>query len=151
MIKHALIVGSSGIVGYPLSRYLLLDNDWKVTGVARHDYEHKPNQMDVVLCDISNKNNCDIKLDKLKDITHIFYVLWVNKNDEEENCKINRQMFQNLLSTVQKNNPNMQYVYLQTGTKHYGNWVGPEKGKPFSCKSDLSKDKLLPLEKTILN
>jgi len=99
-----------------------------VTGVARKDYEDKPHRMDFISCDILNAQDCESKLGHLNDVTHIFYVIWVSKATEEENCKYNRQMLQNLLN-VQNKNPNLRYFYLQTGTKHYGNWVGPQHGQ----------------------
>jgi len=127
--KHALIVGSSGIIGFPLSQQLLLRSDWKISGVARKDYEHRPKEVDLVACDVTNEQDCEAKLSKLKGITHIFYVTWVSRPTEEENCKVNSKMLQNVLTYVQKGDHNLKYVYLQTGTKHYGNWVGPEKGQ----------------------
>jgi nucleoside-diphosphate-sugar epimerase len=124
--KHALILGSSGIIGFPLSQQLILRSDWKITGVARKDYDHRPKEVDLVTCDLTNAQECDNKLGNLKGITHIFYVTWVSRPTEEENCKVNREMFQNVLTAVQKADNCLQYVYLQTGTKHYGNWIGPK-------------------------
>jgi nucleoside-diphosphate-sugar epimerase len=127
--KHALIVGSSGIVGYPLSQELLLRNDWQITGIARKDYDHRPKGVDFVSCDLTSAQDVESKLSKVTGITHVFYVTWVSTKSEEENCRVNRDMFQNVLTAVQSGKNNLQYVYLQTGTKHYGNWLGPSAGQ----------------------
>jgi nucleoside-diphosphate-sugar epimerase len=127
MVKHALIIGSSGIIGFPLSEYLLLCRDWKVTGVARKDYEHRPERLNLFRCDVSDDSDVK-KLAELKDVTHLFYVLWVPGKSEEEQCKVNKRVFQNVLTTIQQGSKNLQYVYLQTGNKHYGMHMGPTKG-----------------------
>jgi nucleoside-diphosphate-sugar epimerase len=85
--------------------------------------------VDLVTCDLTKAEDVQSNLGKLKGITHIFYVTWVSKESEEENCKVNREMFQNVLTAVQKGQNDLKYVYLQTGTKHYGNWLGPSAGQ----------------------
>jgi nucleoside-diphosphate-sugar epimerase len=128
-MKKCLIIGSSGIVGYPLSKHLILHNDWKVYGVARKDYDSRPKEVELVICDISSEESCMQKLASLEGITHIFYVTWSPKGSEEEQAKSNKKMFQNVLQAVQKKSAEtLVYVYLQTGTKYYGVHVGPEKG-----------------------
>jgi nucleoside-diphosphate-sugar epimerase len=139
MCKHALIVGSSGIVGHPLAQRLLLQPEWKVTGIARRGYEHKPEGLNLITCDITSREDCENSLGNLNDITHVFYVIWVNTKDDETNCSVNRKIIQNILSVVQKASPGLVYFYLQTGTKHYGNWVGPEKGQITPAREDLPR------------
>jgi nucleoside-diphosphate-sugar epimerase len=139
MCKHALIIGSSGIVGHPLSQHLLLNPEWKVTGVARNDYRHKPEGLNLVTCNVTSLEDCQRNLGHLNDITHVFYVIWVNTEDEEKNREVNRKIIQNILTVVQKASPNLSHFYLQTGTKHYGNWVGPEKGQVTPAREDLPR------------
>jgi nucleoside-diphosphate-sugar epimerase len=134
--KHALIVGSSGIIGYPLSQHLLLRGDWRVTGVARKDYSYRPKEVNLLTCDLTNGQEAREKLGTLRGVTHVFYVTWVQKETEEENCKVNREMLRNVLQGVQTPENDLRYFYLQTGTKHYGNWLGPKIGQKTPARED---------------
>ncbi|GJV17727.1 3-oxo-delta(4,5)-steroid 5-beta-reductase-like protein [Tanacetum coccineum] len=127
-LRHALIIGVTGIVGNSLAEILPLHDTpggpWKVYGVARRprppwnaDYP-----MEYIQCDITNAEETQSKLSSLRDLTNIFYVTWANCSTEEENCDINGQMLRNVLNAVIPNAPNLQHVCLQTGRKHY---MGP--------------------------
>ncbi|KAI4337030.1 hypothetical protein L6164_015491 [Bauhinia variegata] len=124
----ALVIGVTGIVGNSLAEILPLADTpggpWKVYGVARRP---RPNwnadhPIEYIQCDITNPNDVESKLSPLTDVTHIFYVSWVSRATEEENCEINGAMFRNVLRAVIPNAPNLRHICLQTGGKHY---VGP--------------------------
>jgi len=134
-MKHALVVGCSGIVGLKLVDHLLLHRDWKVTGIARKDFPLRPERLNLVTMNISEEKDLK-KLASLNDVTHIFYVVWCPCGTDEECCKCNKKMFQNVLTTVQQSSKCLQYVYLQTGTKYYGMHVGPEKGMTLPYRED---------------
>jgi nucleoside-diphosphate-sugar epimerase len=114
-------------VGFPLSKHLLLQGDWKVTGIARNKYDHKPARLNLINCNLLDEESIKEKLGNLCDITHLFYVVWVSRESEEEAASVNSKMFENLIQLLRQFNT-LQYVYLQTGTKYYGMHVGPEKG-----------------------
>jgi nucleoside-diphosphate-sugar epimerase len=151
-MKHALIVGCSGIVGFPLSKHLLLQGDWKVTGIARNNYDHKPRALNLICCDLLDDKDAKKKLEELSDVTHLFYVIWVSKQGEEE-VTVNVKMFENVMQLVRQHKT-LKYVYLQTGTKYYGMNLGPEKGmiRPFresNCRLKLPNF-YYPLEDSLI-
>ncbi|KAI4316640.1 hypothetical protein L6164_024601 [Bauhinia variegata] len=123
-----LVIGVTGIVGNSLAEILPLADTpggpWKVYGVARRP---RPNwnadhPVEYIQCDISDPNDTQSKLSVLTDVTHIFYVAWINRPTEAGNCEINGSMFRNVLRAVIPNAPNLRHICLQTGAKHY---LGP--------------------------
>ena len=123
-----LIVGVTGIVGNSLAEILPLRDTpggpWKVYGVARRPQPawNADNCIEYIQCDVFDPEETSSKLSKLTDVTHIFYVTWANMGSEAENCRVNGDMFRNVLSAVIPNAPNLQHICLQTGRKHY---IGP--------------------------
>ncbi|KAK7383199.1 hypothetical protein VNO78_28872 [Psophocarpus tetragonolobus] len=124
----ALVLGVTGIVGNSLACTLPLPNTpgapWKVYGVARRTQPtwNAGHSLHYIQCDISDQNDAESKLSRLKDITHIFYVCWTSWPTEAQNCEVNGGMLRNVLRAVIPNAPNLCHVSLQTGAKHY---VGP--------------------------
>lgn len=116
--KHALVVGVTGIQGNTLASQLI-ENGWKVTGLARRKNIDIPgvSPVSVDLTDIS------AACDALKDIqpTHIFFTAWSRQPTETENCIVNGAMLRNLLQAVEPA-PQLEHVSLVTGLKHY---LGP--------------------------
>ncbi|CAL1395911.1 unnamed protein product [Linum trigynum] len=124
----ALIVGVTGIVGNSLAEILPLPDTpggpWKVYGVARRPRTawSADHRMRYIQCDVADAAAAKYKLAQLNDVTHIFYATWARCSTEEENCRVNSQMFRNVLQAVVPNAPNLRHVCLQTGVNHY---VGP--------------------------
>ncbi|KAK6121196.1 hypothetical protein DH2020_045058 [Rehmannia glutinosa] len=129
--KHqsvALIIGVTGIVGNSLTEILPLSDTpggpWKVYGVARRPRPNwnSDNPIHYIRCDVSDPDDTRVNLSTLTDITHVFYVAWVNRPTEAENCEANGKMLKNVLDVIIPNCPNLRHICLQTGRKHY---VGP--------------------------
>jgi nucleoside-diphosphate-sugar epimerase len=141
MVKHALIIGGTSIVGYKLASTLLLEGDWKVTGIARHvkDYSQIIKDYRLIECDLLAP---DFDLRKVlgpsaKDVTHVFFMTWIPRPTEEEMVKVNRGLFKTIVDTVADASSNLEHLYLQTGSKYYGIHLGPEKGGMVTpCKED---------------
>ncbi|KAK1358975.1 Progesterone 5-beta-reductase [Heracleum sosnowskyi] len=121
----ALVVGITGIVGNSLAEILPLPDTpggpWKVYGVARRPRPswHANNPVEYIQCDISNPEETESRLSRLKDVTHLFYVTWASGSNEAENCEINSRMFKNLLNCIIPNAPKLRHICLTTGKKHY--------------------------------
>ncbi|KAI9106350.1 hypothetical protein K1719_021878 [Acacia pycnantha] len=120
-----LVIGVTGIVGNSLAEILPLRDTpggpWKVYGVARRPQPNwnADHPFEYIQCDILDPNETQVKLSKLTDVTHIFYVAWANQPTEPENCKVNGSMLRNVLQAVIPNAPKLRHVCLQTGAKHY--------------------------------
>jgi nucleoside-diphosphate-sugar epimerase len=141
MVKHALIIGGTSIVGCKLASTLLLEGDWKVTGIARHvkDYSQIIKDYRLIECDLLAP---DFDLRKVlgpsvEDVTHVFFMTWIPRPTEEEMVKVNRGLFKTIVDTVADASSNLEHLYLQTGSKYYGIHLGPEKGGMVTpCKED---------------
>ncbi|KAH9533745.1 hypothetical protein CY35_18G068400 [Sphagnum magellanicum] len=123
--KVALIPGVTGIVGNSLAD-LLAEEDapggpWKVYGVARRPKPDwlKQTNLEYIQCNLLDREQTLAKLSPLHDVTHIFYVTWVSRSTEEENCKDNGAMLHNVLDALLPNAKHLEHIVLQTGGKHY--------------------------------
>ena len=85
----ALIVGVTGIVGIPLAEQLI-QKKWKVYGISRRHVDFLPSDLKHIALDATKKQDCQEKLKDLTDVTHVFFVAWVNSATEEERCKVNK-------------------------------------------------------------
>ncbi len=123
--KVALIVGVTGIVGNTLADQLAEDNapggPWKVYGLARRPKPDWLNQSNLIYiqCNLLEREQTLAKLSPLHDVTHIFYVTWVNRDTEEESCEANGGMLRNIVDGLLPNAKQLQHIVLQTGEKHY--------------------------------
>ena len=51
-----------------------------------------PSELNHISLDTTNKKDCQEKLKKLNDVSHVFFVAWVNSATEEERCKVNKEI-----------------------------------------------------------
>ncbi|XP_008790041.2 3-oxo-Delta(4,5)-steroid 5-beta-reductase-like [Phoenix dactylifera] len=124
-----LVIGVTGIVGNSLAEILPLSDTpggpWKVYGVSRRPRSvsfgslNEGLAVEHIQCDVSDPDDAFAKLSPLTDVTHVFYVAWVNRIVEAENREVNSAMLRNVLAAVLPNAPNLQHICLQTGRKHY--------------------------------
>jgi succinate-semialdehyde dehydrogenase/glutarate-semialdehyde dehydrogenase len=129
-MKHALIIGVNGIVGLNLCRHLLLSRDWKVTGVARHRESHLSDSVNFIECDVLKDDVVKERFteEKLGDVTHIFFVAWLEVGSFKEQEKNNLKMLRNVVENTERVSKELRHVYLQTGSKHYAMHLGPQSG-----------------------
>jgi nucleoside-diphosphate-sugar epimerase len=118
MMKTALIVGISGMVGGNLANLLIAQKDWTVYGVAR-----RPGHRDGVspiAVDIQDAAGAKAALKGLQP-THVFLTTWLRQTTEAENIRVNSAMVRNVLDAVSAAG-SVEHVALVTGLKHY---LGP--------------------------
>jgi nucleoside-diphosphate-sugar epimerase len=117
MIKTALVVGASGIVGRAAAS-LLLDQGWMVHGLTRRP----TGQAGVmpVLADLQDAAQTAAALAEIRPDA-VFIATWSRQATEAENIRVNGAMVRNLLAAL----PAVEtprHVALVTGLKHY---LGP--------------------------
>ncbi|XP_057841945.1 3-oxo-Delta(4,5)-steroid 5-beta-reductase [Cryptomeria japonica] len=126
--RVALVIGITGIVGNSLAEILPLPDTsggpWKVYGVARRPKPEwaEDTPVQYIQCDVLNREETLEKISALKDVTTLFWVCWVNRQTEEQNCEDNGRMFINVLDALLPNAKSLKHICLQTGGKHY---IGP--------------------------
>lgn len=117
MVKTALVVGASGIVGRATAD-LLVKQGWQVYGLAR-----RPTHQDGIIPVAADLQNAVETAKALSDVRPeaVFISTWARQNSEAENIRVNSAMVRNLLDGLSLGK-STRHVALVTGLKHY---LGP--------------------------
>ncbi len=117
MIKTALVVGASGIVGRAAAS-LLLDQGWTVFGLAR-----RPTGQAGVMPVVADLQDAAQTVAALAEIRPdaVFIATWSRQATEAENIRVNGAMVRHLLAALPAGET-PRHVALVTGLKHY---LGP--------------------------
>jgi nucleoside-diphosphate-sugar epimerase len=124
--RKAIVTGASGLVGSYLIEHLQKQGGWDIVALSRRkpnipgDYRHIP-------VDLTNRADVQAKLSSLKDITHVFFVAYLERSDPVELVSVNTAMLVNLVEVVEAASPVLEHIHLSEGTKWYGNHLGPFK------------------------
>ena len=122
----ALIAGGLGVIGRSLVEHLENNPDWSVYGLSRRkpDFE---TSAEFISIDLLNLEECKIKLERLKAITHIFFTPYAARETFMEEVAPNLAMLKNLVETMEQIAPNLKHVQLMLGAK----WFVVQFGNPF--------------------
>ncbi len=117
MVKTALVVGASGIVGSATSN-LLLKEGWSVYGLSR-----KPGTQEGITPVAADLQDAAGTAKALADVRPdaVFITTWARQDSEAENIRVNSAMVRNLLDGLSPGQ-STRHVALVTGLKHY---LGP--------------------------
>jgi nucleoside-diphosphate-sugar epimerase len=108
-------------VGRYVLKHLLDLGGWDVVAVSRRrpDIEGRYRHVSVDLLDPAD---CAAKLGGLREITHVFFMAYVERPDL---VAANTAMLVNLVEAVEAASPVLEHVHLTEGTKWYGSHLGP--------------------------
>jgi nucleoside-diphosphate-sugar epimerase len=122
----ALVAGALGVVGRALIEHLDTLDGWQAIGLSRRapDFASKARFVGV---DLLDADDCKAKLGDLGDVTHIFFCAYTPRPHPAEEVAPNKAMLVNLVDTVAAAAPGLRHVHLVTGSKWYGNHLGPYK------------------------
>lgn len=117
MSGQALVIGSTGIVGFNLAEHLV-SRGWEVHGLARRPVEIKG--VHSIRADLLDYPGL---VKALKDVnpTHVFFATWSRNPTEAENIAVNGTMMRNLLRVIRPKD-SLEHFALITGLKHF---IGP--------------------------
>ncbi|MBN7805913.1 NAD-dependent epimerase/dehydratase family protein [Agrobacterium rosae] len=117
MVKTALVVGASGIVGSATAN-LLLEEGWTVYGLSR-----RPTEQEGIIPVAANLQDAIETARALEDVRPdaVFISTWARQDSEAENIRVNSAMVRNLLDGLSLGK-STRHVALVTGLKHY---LGP--------------------------
>jgi nucleoside-diphosphate-sugar epimerase len=118
MMRSALVVGASGIVGNNLATHLV-KKGWDVHGLARRPLTDIEG-VTPVAADLLDTASLRSALQGQRP-ENIFITAWLRQTVEAENIRINRAMVRNLLDVLSLSG-SVKHVALVTGLKHY---LGP--------------------------
>jgi len=117
-----LIAGTTGIVGQNLANHLL-ELGWQVHGISRRKSQTTHSNFKHLSVDLFNKEDCSKLKNLSSTVTHVFFTTWAKLSTEDEMCKANVEMLQNLLDPLTESSSKaLKHVCLVTGTKNY---LGP--------------------------
>jgi nucleoside-diphosphate-sugar epimerase len=117
MVKRALVVGATGIVGQATAD-LLARSGWSVTGLSRTPTPQAG--VTSLSADLRDATSLQAAL-ATAEPTHVFITTWARQSSEAENIRVNAAMVRNLLDALAPRRT-LHHVALVTGLKHY---LGP--------------------------
>ncbi|GLB49277.1 SDR family oxidoreductase [Neptunitalea lumnitzerae] len=122
--KHtALIVGGNGIIGKNLGQYLQEQEEWNVVITSRSTLTYETKAAFVAM-DLSKSNAVKKHAKKLKEVTHIFYAAYSEKQDPYEQTEANLSLLTNLVDKVEDYLPKLERILFIQGGKAYGAHLG---------------------------
>ncbi|SAL88223.1 NAD-dependent epimerase/dehydratase [Caballeronia arvi] len=119
MIKRALIIGGTGIVGRNLAEHLLSRGDWAIAGLSR-GRTPAPAGVESITTDLTSAASVTEAL-KGRQFSHVFFTAWSRQATEAENIRVNGAMVANVLAALGPTGA-LSHAALVTGLKHY---LGP--------------------------
>ena len=122
----ALVTGATGVVGRNLLMHLVERGDWEIVAVSRRKPD-VPGRYAHIAADLTNPSDCRVKLGDLRDVSHVFFAAYLERQDAQEHVEINTGMLVNLVDSIEAASPALEHVNLVEGSKWYGNHLGPYK------------------------
>jgi len=129
-MKHAMIIGATGITGGYILRDLAARADWKVTGLCRRPPTESAPNVRCIGVDLLDKAEARAKLGGLSDVTHIFYCGFLPLGRDEQhlpangNVAANLALLANAVEPVAAASKGLRHVQVMQGTKYYGSHIG---------------------------
>ena len=124
--RKAIVTGASGLVGSYLITHLLEQGGWDIVALSRRK-PAVPGKYQHVAVDLTDRADVQARLSSMHDITHVFFVAYLERSDPAELVSINTAMLVNLVEVIEAASPVLEHVHLSEGTKWYGNHLGPFK------------------------
>src|SRR3974390_318757 len=124
MIRNALVVGGSGLLGGNLIRRLCDTPNWRVKSLSRRPID---TAMPVhhVSADLLDRTQLLARADEFSDVTHVFFCSRAVTQGYAISVDTNTVMLEHLLDVLVPVSPALQHVQLVHGMKWYGSHVGP--------------------------
>jgi len=122
----ALITGATGVVGRNLLMHLVQRGDSEIVAVSRRKPD-VPGRYEHIAADLTDPSDCRVKLGGLRDVSHVFFAAYLERQDPQQHVEVNTAMLVNLVESIEAVSPALEHVNLVEGSKWYGNHLGPYK------------------------
>jgi nucleoside-diphosphate-sugar epimerase len=124
--RTILVTGAQGVSGRAvLEQYAKLP-DTTVYGLSRRSSKSEGNVQHISV-DLLDASDIKAKLGTIKDVTHLFFGAYIDKQDAAEKSAINVRLLKGLLEYLSESAPSLQHVTIFQGGKAYGSDLGPYK------------------------
>lgn len=116
-MKHALVIGASGVIGGAMARHLAAAPDWRVTCVTRGG--DAPAGATGLALDLLDAQAVRAAGAALQPVTHVFYAAYQQRATRTEEVAPNLEMLRQSIDLGERHGA-LQRVVLVTGGKYYG-------------------------------
>lgn len=127
LIKQALVVGASGIIGSAVVEALMTDPQWRVRALRRSLHP----AVAVVDCDLTDAAATRAALADADDITHVFFAAYQPDGNALLEARTNAAMLRHVLDALKSARAKLQRVVLYQGAEVYGGHLGGPAPTPF--------------------
>lgn len=124
--KTVLVTGALGVTGRAAAEHFSKAAGTTVYGVSRRPVAGLEN-VKPVSADLLNAADTRTKLGPLKNVTHVVFGAYVEKDTPTERSSVNVALLRNLMDVVEDAAPNLRHVTIYQGGKAYGADLGPFK------------------------
>jgi nucleoside-diphosphate-sugar epimerase len=124
--KTVLVAGAQGVIGRAAAERYSREAGTTVYGISRRPIDGLGN-VHAISADLLDPKDTSRKLSVLKDVTHVVFGAYIEKNTPTERSVVNVALLRNLMDAVEESAPNLQHVTIYQGGKAYGADLGPFK------------------------
>ena len=126
MQRKVLVAGAQGVIGRAAATRLAARPDTQVLGLSRRTEPSIPN-VEAVSVDLLDPGQVRDRLGGIRDVTHIVFGAYIEKQTAAEKSTVNVAILRNLLDVVEETAPGLRHVTFYQGGKAYGADLGPFK------------------------
>lgn len=126
MQRKVLVAGVQGVIGRAAALHLAAQSDTEVIGLSRRN-DPVGHGISTISVDLLDPNGTRAALSEVRDVTHIVFGAYIEKQTAAEKSEVNVAILRNLLDVVEASSPGLQHVTFYQGGKAYGADLGPFK------------------------
>ena len=126
MHRKVLVAGAHGVIGRAAALRLADQPDTEVFGLSRRTVP-AISGVKTVSVDLLDPREVHDRLSDIRDVTHIVFGAYIEKQTAADKSEFNVAILRNLLDAVEATSPTLQHVTFYQGGKAYGADLGPFK------------------------
>lgn len=126
MSRKFIVAGAQGVIGRAAAIRLADQPDTQVIGLSRREQDPIPG-VEPISVDLMDPSQVRERLGHVRDVTHIVFGAYIEKQTAVEKSSFNVAILRNLLDAVEETSPGLQHVTFYQGGKAYGADLGPFK------------------------
>ncbi|MBN9409671.1 MAG: NAD-dependent epimerase/dehydratase family protein [Burkholderiales bacterium] len=117
-MKHALVIGATGVIGGGIARHLALDGEWRVSCVSRAGTA--VGTAAGVAVDLLEERAVAAAARGLAPVTHVFFAGYQPRPSRTEEIEPNLALLRHAVDLAEATGDALSRVVLVTGGKYYG-------------------------------
>ena len=126
MGRKIVVAGVQGVIGRAAAARFASQPNTEVIGLSRRS-EPAVAGVEMVSVDLLQPDAVRDRLSNVRDVTHIIFGAYIEKQTAAEKSEVNVAILRNLLDVVEETSPGLRHVTFYQGGKAYGADLGPFK------------------------